>query len=174
MQEWQIWYLLIVNLQPLPLLILSSVFMHEEFFQLSYIRQSMWISLMNPILISNGHISIPLCVFPHFSFLEDYCIMLLVMYSLFVTVWSLNSYYFLWCRLNFLSINRFERKKNIDLALSAFVTLQMHEGDHNISDVNLTIAGKSLTISGLANVLYYWLLSMSVHWDLSHGKCMPM
>ncbi|GMP53143.1 hypothetical protein CsSME_00018699 [Camellia sinensis var. sinensis] len=33
------------------------------------------------------------------------------------------------CRLNFLSINRFERKKNIDLAISAFATLHTLEGD---------------------------------------------
>ncbi|XP_031286808.1 alpha-1,3/1,6-mannosyltransferase ALG2 isoform X1 [Pistacia vera] len=44
-------------------------------------------------------------------------------------------------KLNFLSVNRFERKKNIDLALSAFVMLQNLEGDHKIPDVTLTIAG---------------------------------
>lgn len=48
-------------------------------------------------------------------------------------------------KLNFLSINRFERKKNIDLAVSAFAMLQNLEGDvlknHNTSDVTLTIAG---------------------------------
>ncbi|KAK2641811.1 hypothetical protein Ddye_023574 [Dipteronia dyeriana] len=49
-------------------------------------------------------------------------------------------------KLNFLSINRFERKKNIDLAVSAFAMLQTLEGDvlknHNLADVTLTIAGK--------------------------------
>ncbi|KDO46953.1 hypothetical protein CISIN_1g044616mg, partial [Citrus sinensis] len=47
-------------------------------------------------------------------------------------------------QLNFLSINRFERKKNIDLALSAFAMLQNLEEDvfknHNTADVTLTIA----------------------------------
>ncbi|KAH9779030.1 GDP-Man:Man(1)GlcNAc(2)-PP-Dol alpha-1,3-mannosyltransferase [Citrus sinensis] len=47
-------------------------------------------------------------------------------------------------KLNFLSINRFERKKNIDLALSAFAMLQNLEEDvfknHNTADVTLTIA----------------------------------
>ncbi|XP_024021660.1 alpha-1,3/1,6-mannosyltransferase ALG2 [Morus notabilis] len=48
-------------------------------------------------------------------------------------------------RLNFLSINRFERKKNIDLAISAFSLL--HKGEHgvfqglNLDQVSLTIAG---------------------------------
>ncbi|KAK3198634.1 hypothetical protein Dsin_022049 [Dipteronia sinensis] len=48
-------------------------------------------------------------------------------------------------KLNFLSINRFERKKNIDLAVSAFAMLQTLEGDvfknDNLADVTLTIAG---------------------------------
>ncbi|KAK2638741.1 hypothetical protein Ddye_026536 [Dipteronia dyeriana] len=48
-------------------------------------------------------------------------------------------------KLNFLSINRFERKKNIDLAVSAFAMLQTFAGDvvknHNLADVTLTIAG---------------------------------
>ncbi|KAK4376136.1 hypothetical protein RND71_006813 [Anisodus tanguticus] len=42
---------------------------------------------------------------------------------------------------NFLSINRFERKKNIELAISAFAMLH---GDHqgaNMNDVSLTVAG---------------------------------
>jgi glycosyltransferase involved in cell wall biosynthesis len=54
------------------------------------------------------------------------------------------------CRLNFLSINRFERKKNIDLAISAFAMLHTLEGDvlqnNNLDDASLTIAGKSLTL----------------------------
>ena len=53
-------------------------------------------------------------------------------------------------RLNFLSINRFERKKRIDLAISAFAMLHNLEGDvlqnSNLDDASLTIAGKSLTI----------------------------
>ena len=48
-------------------------------------------------------------------------------------------------RLNFLSINRFERKKNIDLAISAFAMLRTLEGDalggQNFADASLTIAG---------------------------------
>ncbi|XP_019249463.1 PREDICTED: alpha-1,3/1,6-mannosyltransferase ALG2-like [Nicotiana attenuata] len=49
-------------------------------------------------------------------------------------------------KLNFLSINRFERKKNIELAISAFAMLCTH-GMHdrqgvNIDDVSLTVAGK--------------------------------
>uniref|UniRef100_A0A5B6ZDK9 Alpha-1,3/1,6-mannosyltransferase ALG2 n=1 Tax=Davidia involucrata TaxID=16924 RepID=A0A5B6ZDK9_DAVIN len=47
--------------------------------------------------------------------------------------------------LNFLSINRFERKKNIDLAISAFAMLHALEGDvlegHNLADASLTVAG---------------------------------
>lgn len=41
--------------------------------------------------------------------------------------------------MNFLSINRFERKKNIDLAVSAFAILCKHK--QNLSDVTLTVAG---------------------------------
>ncbi|KAF5751915.1 hypothetical protein HS088_TW02G00934 [Tripterygium wilfordii] len=48
-------------------------------------------------------------------------------------------------KLNFLSINRFEWKKNIDLAVSAFSILQKLEKDvhqmHNLADATLTIAG---------------------------------
>ncbi|CAK9151716.1 unnamed protein product [Ilex paraguariensis] len=48
-------------------------------------------------------------------------------------------------KLNFLSINRFERKKNINLAISAFAMLRTLEGnvvqDNNAADVSLTIAG---------------------------------
>ncbi|KAG6689105.1 hypothetical protein I3842_11G158300 [Carya illinoinensis] len=48
-------------------------------------------------------------------------------------------------KLNFLSINRFERKKNIELAISAFAMLHTPEGDvfqnHNLDDASLTIAG---------------------------------
>ncbi|KAF3655374.1 putative carboxylesterase 4-like [Capsicum annuum] len=49
-------------------------------------------------------------------------------------------------KLNFLSINRFERKKNIELAISAFAMLHAHEvHDHqgvDMNDVSLTVAGK--------------------------------
>lgn len=48
-------------------------------------------------------------------------------------------------KLNFLSINRFEKKKNIDLAILAFGMLHSHKGDilqgHNIADASLTIVG---------------------------------
>ncbi|KAL6959565.1 Hexosyltransferase [Sarracenia purpurea var. burkii] len=51
-------------------------------------------------------------------------------------------------KLNFLSINRFERKKNIDLAISAFAMLHTREGNvlkgHNVADATLTVAGKSI------------------------------
>ncbi|XP_021769755.1 alpha-1,3/1,6-mannosyltransferase ALG2-like [Chenopodium quinoa] len=43
-------------------------------------------------------------------------------------------------KMNFLSINRFERKKNIDLAISAFASLLKAEGNEE-NDVTLTIAG---------------------------------
>ncbi|KAJ0046707.1 hypothetical protein Pint_04758 [Pistacia integerrima] len=60
-------------------------------------------------------------------------------------------------KLNFLSVNRFERKKNIDLALSAFVMLQNLEGDHKIPDVTLTIAGKSFSFM-------VWQISHTDYW----------
>ncbi|GMH05583.1 hypothetical protein Nepgr_007423 [Nepenthes gracilis] len=48
-------------------------------------------------------------------------------------------------KLNFLSINRFERKKNIELAISAFAKLQSFGGNilkgHFSADASLTIAG---------------------------------
>ncbi|CAL5405952.1 unnamed protein product [Camellia sinensis] len=48
-------------------------------------------------------------------------------------------------KLNFLSVNRFERKKNIDLAISAFAMLRTLEGDvlqgHNVADATLTVVG---------------------------------
>ncbi|KAH0664599.1 hypothetical protein KY284_029530 [Solanum tuberosum] len=48
-------------------------------------------------------------------------------------------------KLNFLSINRFERKKNIELAISAFAMVHAHEvHDHqgvNMNNVSLTVAG---------------------------------
>ncbi|KAA3467757.1 alpha-1,3/1,6-mannosyltransferase ALG2 [Gossypium australe] len=49
-------------------------------------------------------------------------------------------------KLNFLSINRFERKKNIELAVSAFAMLHTLDGNvdrgSNFADADLTIAGK--------------------------------
>lgn len=58
-------------------------------------------------------------------------------------------------RLNFLSINRFERKKNIELAISSFAMLRTFEHndglqDHNMAQVSLTIAGKKLLLSAKA------------------------
>ncbi|TYI96215.1 hypothetical protein E1A91_D01G055600v1 [Gossypium mustelinum] len=48
-------------------------------------------------------------------------------------------------KLNFLSINRFERKKNIELAVSAFAMLRTLDGNvdrgSNFADADLTIAG---------------------------------
>ncbi|KAK9024475.1 hypothetical protein V6N11_004635 [Hibiscus sabdariffa] len=48
-------------------------------------------------------------------------------------------------KLNFLSVNRFERKKNIELAVSAFAMLHTLEGNvhqtSNLADADLTIAG---------------------------------
>ncbi|KAL7218377.1 hypothetical protein ACSBR2_011612 [Camellia fascicularis] len=48
-------------------------------------------------------------------------------------------------KLNFLSINRFERKKNMDLAISAFAMLHTLEGDLlqglNLADATLTVVG---------------------------------
>lgn len=41
-------------------------------------------------------------------------------------------------RLNFLSINRFERKKNLDLAISAFALLRSGGA---LQDATLTVAG---------------------------------
>ncbi|PSR96413.1 Alpha-1,3/1,6-mannosyltransferase [Actinidia chinensis var. chinensis] len=53
-------------------------------------------------------------------------------------------------KLSFLSINRFERKKNIDLAVSAFAMLHSLQGDvlhgPNVADATLTVAGKSLCL----------------------------
>ncbi|KAK9204177.1 hypothetical protein WN943_014435 [Citrus x changshan-huyou] len=60
--------------------------------------------------------------------------------------------------LNFLSINRFERKKNVDLALSAFAKLRNLEEDviknRDTADVTLTIAGKPPPISDLTDIFY--------------------
>ncbi|KAM1041807.1 hypothetical protein FF1_030987 [Malus domestica] len=62
-----------------------------------------------------------------------------------------NSY-----KLNFLSINRFERKKIIDLPISAFALLHTLQGDMlqgpDLAEASLTIAGKFLLI--ISRVLY--------------------
>lgn len=62
-----------------------------------------------------------------------------------------SSYIYNHLRLGFLSINRFERKKNIGLAISAFAKLGTLEGgilqDCNAADVSLIIAGKSQLFS---------------------------
>ncbi|GAV56939.1 LOW QUALITY PROTEIN: Glycos_transf_1 domain-containing protein/Glyco_trans_4_4 domain-containing protein [Cephalotus follicularis] len=61
-------------------------------------------------------------------------------------------------KLNFLSINRFERKKNIDLAVSAFAMLNSHEKgflqNQNLADATLTIAGKGYDERLKENVEY--------------------
>lgn len=48
-------------------------------------------------------------------------------------------------KLNFLSINRYERKKNIELAISAFVMLHTLESNapqsHNLAEASLTVVG---------------------------------
>jgi len=64
--------------------------------------------------------------------------------SYFAVIFVSNQLFVLSCRLNFLSINRFERKKNIDLAISAFARLHNLQGN-NLNDVSLTIAGKRQT-----------------------------
>lgn len=59
-------------------------------------------------------------------------------------------FYLLWTliRLNFLSINRFERKKNIELAISAFARLFTSQSvlvdGGNSMEFTLTIAGEFL------------------------------
>lgn len=73
------------------------------------------------------------------------------MFSFFSITAGSDSYLYLFLsRLNFLSINRFERKKNIDLAISAFAMLHTLEGvvfqNHNLDDAFLTIAGNFQTI----------------------------
>lgn len=65
-----------------------------------------------------------------------------------VNLWNLKYDYLTFLfRLNFLSINRFERKKNIELAISAFAKLHKYDQDvlHgvNLADVSLSIAGTS-------------------------------
>ncbi|KAF7141026.1 hypothetical protein RHSIM_Rhsim06G0208700 [Rhododendron simsii] len=62
----------------------------------------------------------------------------------------LCDYPFIWlicCRFNFLSVNRFERKKNVELAICAFSLLQTLGGDVqglNVADATLTVVGKSI------------------------------
>ncbi|KAI8552430.1 hypothetical protein RHMOL_Rhmol06G0266300 [Rhododendron molle] len=50
-------------------------------------------------------------------------------------------------KFNFLSVNRFERKKNVELAICAFSLLQTLGGDVqglNVADATLTVVGKSI------------------------------
>ena len=59
-------------------------------------------------------------------------------------------------RLNFLSINRFERKKNIGLAISAFAMLrsldQVRSLGFDISQLTLTIAGNVFLLISVMTV----------------------
>ncbi|XP_058221484.1 uncharacterized protein LOC131331508 isoform X5 [Rhododendron vialii] len=51
-------------------------------------------------------------------------------------------------KFNFLSVNRFERKKNVELAICAFSLLQTLGGDVqglNVADATLTVVGKSIS-----------------------------
>lgn len=53
--------------------------------------------------------------------------------------------FFSGCRLNFLSINRFERKKNIELAISAFSMLCSPNGllkNQDTTDASLIVVGQ--------------------------------
>lgn len=63
MQEWQIWSLWTASLLHQLLRIHSSVLTHEEFVQQFSIQQSMWINLINPMLLSNEHACISLRIF---------------------------------------------------------------------------------------------------------------
>lgn len=66
---------------------------------------------------------------------------------------SSNLLFFFWFRPNFLSINRFERKKNIELAISAFAMLRTLIGDslqhQDISNASLTVVGELLLLLAL-------------------------
>lgn len=79
-------------------------------------------------------------------------------------------------RLNFLSINRFERKKNIALAISAFSILCKDEENVlrglNLADATLTIVGESLINYSLrsdiiTNYLICDLFILSVQFTLA-------
>ena len=52
-------------------------------------------------------------------------------------------------RLTFLSINRFERKKNIELAISAFAMLYNSLQHDNREELSLVIAGKVHLLSSV-------------------------
>jgi hypothetical protein len=77
----------------------------------------------------------------------------------------------MWHRLNFLSINRFERKKNIELAVSAFArlhTLEEHAlQSQKLNEATLTIAGKSQFASFLGYITKEFHILMS----LENGFC---
>lgn len=52
-------------------------------------------------------------------------------------------------RLNFLSINRFERKKNLELAISSFALLCSSKApnpDQGLAEATLTVAGDHLCL----------------------------
>lgn len=85
------------------------------------------------------------------------------MFSLLGIIFSLICICICLPRLNFLSINRFERKKNIDLAISAFAMLHTLEGDvfrnYNLDEASLIIAGKSqifVTSTLFLTDMRYW------------------
>ncbi|CAB4309828.1 unnamed protein product [Prunus armeniaca] len=79
-----------------------------------------------------------------------------------------NSY-----KLNFLSINRFEKKKNIDLAILAFSMLRTLGGDVlqglNLAEASLTIAGKTLNYYTSYRVRYAWSLFSVILDDICLG-----
>jgi len=78
---------------------------------------------------------------------------------------------FMWHRLNFLSINRFERKKNIELAVSAFARLHNLEEhalqSQKLNEATLTIAGKSQSASFLGYITKEFHILM----NLENGVC---
>jgi len=71
-------------------------------------------------------------------------------------------------RFNFLSINRFERKKNLDLAISAFslirsVSLTLPGGA--LQEATLTMAGNFyllLLLSVACSVLYHYIIDLKM------------
>lgn len=115
----------------------SAICTPEELFQRSSIHQLTLNSLKDHVLTSIWH---ALCTsLPRHESCDRnlYCV-------------------FFVFRLNFLSINRFERKKNIALAISAFAMLRSFEqggpSGCDFSHVTLTIAGNC-----------NWLISMDWH-----------
>ena len=86
---------------------------------------------------------------------------------------------FMWRKLNFLLINHYERKRNIDLTVSAFARLHSHEEhalqSQSLTEATLTIAGKSQFASLLGYITHQTLILMSlenvfipVMWCLYH------